>query len=147
MLEEARRRLVASPLATDPRLAEVLPVHGDFHFENVLFAQDRVAGLIDFDNATVAPRPCDLGSALAVVCQQREHEEDFLAAYESTSGLPRPDAEILRACVLLRLVNSLGFQVVALTRRRVASPEKARWWIRRLGGLLRAELRDPKAVR
>lgn len=147
LLEAARRRLVASPLAAHAQLDEILPVHGDFHFENVLFAADRVAGLLDFDNAAVTARACDLGSALAVVCQRREHEEDFLAAYEEGSGLRRPDAELLRACVRLRLVNSLGFQIVALTRRRVASPDKARWWVGRLIGLLEAELRDGEAPR
>ena len=146
VLEATRRELVASPLATDPRLADVLPVHGDFHFENVLFMEGRVAGLLDFDNANIAPRAFDVGSAMAVVCQLREHEDDFLAGYEEGSGRPRPDADLLRACVLVRLVHSLTFQVVAYARRQVRSPEKARWWIRRLIRLLRAELAAREVV-
>ncbi len=140
VLEATRRRLVATPLADDPRLAAALPVHGDVHFENVLFAGGRVAGLLDFDNAAVSSRAFDIGSTLAVVCQEREHEEEFLAAFEAAGGGPRPDPEVLRACVLLRLANSLSFQIVAYTRRQVRSPEKARWWLRRLIRLLASEL-------
>ncbi|MDY0108475.1 MAG: phosphotransferase [Candidatus Krumholzibacteria bacterium] len=140
LLREVRRRLAASPAAADPSLADVLPVHGDFHFENVLFDGGRVSGLIDFDNATVAPRAYDLGSAMAVICQEREHEDDFLAAYTDGGGGSLPARDLLRTCVLLRLFTSLSFQMVAYTRRQIRSPEKSRWWIRRLIRLLTFEV-------
>jgi Ser/Thr protein kinase RdoA (MazF antagonist) len=140
LLKNARHRLASSPLIKHPHLADILPVHGDFHFDNILFLDGQVAAILDFDNALLAPRAYDLGSSMAVICQEREHEDDFLTAYEAAGGSPLPDRDLLRACALSRLVNSLSFQIVGYTRRHVRSPRKARRWIRRLIRLLCVEL-------
>ena len=75
-----------------------------------------------------------------MICPGRRHEEAFLDAYEAAGGLPRPDADLLRACVLMRLVGSLTHQASAYARRQVASPDYARQWIRRLVDALAEEL-------
>ncbi len=144
LLTEARRRLIASPLADDPRLAELHPVHGDVHFDNLLFVDGRIAGLVDFDNASLTPMAIDLGSAAAVVCAEREHEDEFLAAYAEAArgGVATAhalDPEVLRASVLLRVVRSLLYQIPLYTSRTVRLPEKSRWWIERLIRMLEIE--------
>jgi Ser/Thr protein kinase RdoA (MazF antagonist) len=138
----ARERLQACGMASDPRTQELIPVHGDIHFENILFDGHRLSAIVDFDSAMVASRALDVGIAMAVICEQREDEAAFLAGYEAGYGRARPDADVLRAGVQLRLVRSLSYQIIEYTHRRATSPEQARWWMRRLMKSLEHERRE-----
>ena len=140
LLARAHERLAVIKPAADPRLAPSLAVHNDFHFENVLFHGDAPVAVLDCDNALVGSRAYDIGSSMAVICAGREHEDEFLAAFEAAGGGPRPDADLLRACVLRRLTASLGSQVVAYTRGHGPGREMTRAWLRRLVAMLEAEL-------
>lgn len=138
-LESARQHLMASSLASAPQLADLHPVHGDFHFDNVLFEGERITGLIDFGNAGLTPALFDVGSTMAVVCSEREHEDEFVAAYLQGPGRHSIDPEILRTSALLRIVKSLLYQIPLYTNRRVRLHAKARQWITRLLRMLEIE--------
>jgi Ser/Thr protein kinase RdoA (MazF antagonist) len=140
LLTRAHERLAIMEPAADPRLVPSLAVHNDFHFENVLFAGDRPVAVLDCDNALVGSRAYDIGSSMAVICAGREHEDEFLTAFETGGGGPRPDADLLRACVLRRLTASLGTQVVAYTRGHGPGRAMTRAWLRRLVAMMEAEL-------
>jgi Ser/Thr protein kinase RdoA (MazF antagonist) len=138
----AREQLQASGMASDPRTQELIPVHGDINFENILFDGPRLSAIVDFDNALVSSRALDVGTAMAVICEQRADEAAFLAGYEAGYGGARPEADVLRAGVQLRLVRSLSYQIIEYTHRRATSPEQARWWMRRLMRSLEHEHRE-----
>ena len=140
MMQTAREMLLRSGLGADPRLAIELPAHGDIHFQNVLFESGAVSAVIDFDNAAMVPQAYDLGSTMAVVCGEREHEDDFLEAYSAGAGNAVVDQRLLRRCVLLRVVKSLAFQISRYTGRGGHSPDQARHFIRQLIRTLETEL-------
>ena len=142
LMKFGRDKLIRSPLAYDNRFAELLPVHGDVHFDNILMQSGRITGLVDFDNACVCPRAFDLGSTLAVACADREHEQDFLEAYADNSGGVRYDDELIRACVMLRAVRSMAFQITRYTGRNTGSPipDDTRLFIRQLIRTMEIEL-------
>ena len=74
-------------------------IHGDLHYENVLFAGGR-AGAIDFDDCGYGPYAYDL----AVTISELEHlprEKELRAALLDGYGTPVPDA-VLDAIVAFR---------------------------------------------
>lgn len=141
LLRAARSRLVRSGAVLDSRYSVLLPVHGDIQFENLLFENDRISAVIDFDNAMVRSQAYDLGSTMAVVCAQREHEEDFLRAYVEHAGDSIVDSQLLRECVLLRNTKSLLNQISHyLGKKSAVSPEKLRSFMRQYICSLEIEL-------
>jgi thiamine kinase-like enzyme len=119
---------------------EQIASHGDWNYENILFKEGEISCLIDFDNARIVPRAYDVGSALAAVCFCGEHEEEFLAAYELSSGLHRPSMEVIRTCVITRILNSLLWQLVNFPGLMKNQKEKSEWWMLQLCQALEREL-------
>ena len=119
---------------------DLIASHGDWNHENLLFRDSQISCLIDFDNARIVPRAYDIGSALATVCFCGEHEEEFLSAYELSSGLKRPNPEVIRVCVLTRILNSLSWQLVNFPKLRGNQKEKSEWWMLQLCQALESEL-------
>lgn len=60
LYREAAQRGMASGFAG----TFVHPIHGDYHPGNLLFADNRVAAIVDFDAARVEPRAAEIANAL-----------------------------------------------------------------------------------
>lgn len=103
-----------------PRLAE-LPtafIHGDLNGENLLVAGGKLVGLLDFGDALVNPRVCELAIALAYALQ-RQHDplaaaSAVVAGYESEHLLSPVERYVLLPLVCTRLAASLS---IAAERR------------------------------
>ena len=92
----------------EPILLEDLPtgfIHGDIHEYNLLVDDDgQIAGLIDWEEATVDALALDLASAVRWLCvtngQLRQaHVDALLVAYASVRPLPFPNLDTLTALV------------------------------------------------
>jgi len=137
-------RRLSHCLGSAESLAEPQPgpmIHGDFRGQNVLFSGDRVAGVLDFDNAEPAPRLIDLAYALvffaavlASAPMTREELESFLAAYESESPLSEREREGLPAYLRFSWVRGmlLWARIAYLDR----ASDKAAGWIAAYAGLV-----------
>ncbi len=136
LVEDAGRRRVVEEAfrlwaGVQPYLA-ALPqglIHGDLNDENVLVAEDRVAGLLDFGDALYNPVVCDLAIALAYLLLD---EPDPLAAgtqvvagYHAVRPLSSAEAEVLFPLVCGRLAVSL----VTAAERRCIDPDRAAWFV------------------
>ncbi|MEZ6242005.1 MAG: phosphotransferase [Phycisphaerales bacterium] len=66
-------------------------IHGDWHPGNTLFAEGRLVGVVDFDNARLAPSPTDLAQGLLQFSLVRGGGEP------PDRWTPEPDDERLRA--------------------------------------------------
>lgn len=103
-----------------PRLAE-LPtafIHGDVNNENLLVADGQLVGLLDFGDALVNPRICELAIALAYALQ-RQHDPlaaaaAVVAGYETEHPLSPAERDVLLPLVCTRLASSLS---IAAERR------------------------------
>ena len=109
-------------------------VHGDFRAQNVLFDRDRVAAVLDFDAATVAPRLVDLAYALvffqAVIAQpplSRDQATVLLDAHEQVNPLTDPERALLPAAVRFSWMRGmlLWARIAYLDR----ASDKAQGWI------------------
>lgn len=109
-------------------------IHGDIHRENLLFFNDQVVALLDFDQVTWDARIVDIADALVAFATGKGHQhlawgvfqgpldeqlaQEFLAAYHSISPLSHMEIELLPTVVeLLWLQGELG--------RVVSTPEGA----------------------
>jgi aminoglycoside phosphotransferase (APT) family kinase protein len=110
----------------------LVPGHGDPNWENVLFAQDHVAAVLDFQNVTVAPRIFDVGAAALVfsgpdpVARQR-----FMAAYTEATGWTPPPA-VLRVAMLQKALQSITFQASMMHTYNTEHRALAQAWVRYL---------------
>ena len=52
-------------------------IHGDIQLENVLFHNDRVSGIVDFDNVNFSLRELDLMFALFSLCRVGTNDDSF----------------------------------------------------------------------
>jgi len=77
MLEDAVQSMESLGWSNLP----LVPVHGDYHQFNCRFEQDRVVGIVDFDNARFEPRLYDVAHALVEILGlewRHECDEDRL---------------------------------------------------------------------
>ena len=113
-------------------------IHGDFRGQNVLFADDSVAAVLDFDSAAFAPRLVDLAYALvffqAVLAagpMTREETDAFLTAYEDVCPLSRAEKELLPS--FLRFSWLRGMLLWARIAYLDKASEKSEGWITAYG--------------
>lgn len=65
-------------------------IHRDFHPGNVLWRQQRCAGIVDWVNACSGPAGCDVATCYGNLVGWAGHRvaDDFVAAYETLTGEP-----------------------------------------------------------
>jgi homoserine kinase type II len=115
---DVRARLAALDYAALPPAV----VHGDFKRPNLLFAGDRLAGIVDFDHACRERRAVDLALGVSHLARGAGKRavvdpalaQTFAAAYERVAPL---DAEERAALPVLVLAE--GCRAVADRRRRL----------------------------
>lgn len=108
-LSERLDALVRLVAATAPELTGAVPSHGDFHAGQLLIDGDG-AGLIDFDEACLAPPAFDLGSYAARMVRGEEGDLDSasraLDVLAGCYGRPEPGLRWSFATSILRRANS-----------------------------------------
>jgi aminoglycoside phosphotransferase (APT) family kinase protein len=79
VIDGAARMIAHCAPALDDPSAWVL-VHGDLHFENILWADGRISAVLDFEFARRGPRDLDLATLLRFCAEPRLHVADDYAA-------------------------------------------------------------------
>lgn len=79
VIDGAARMVAACTPALDNPSAWVL-VHGDLHFENILWSDGRLTAMLDFEFARRGPRDLDLATLLRFCADPRLHVADDYAA-------------------------------------------------------------------
>ena len=133
--DQVRRRLLEWSFlqyAAAATALESLPhsyIYGDANDENVLVADDRVSGLIDFGDSLWNPTVCELAIALAYAMLD-EHDPlsrgaEVVAGYHAERPLSAEELRVLAPLVLGRL------SVTAATTayRRTIDPDRAAWFV------------------
>jgi len=129
LLPAARRRRVEHAFADwetiDWTLLRHGVIHGDANDYNVLVAEDRMSGLLDFGDMVYSAIVCDLAIALAYAML---HEKEplraaaqVIRAYHCRNALTEPEQQALYPLVLARLAVS----VCISAHNRVRNPDDA----------------------
>lgn len=108
-LGEYARELYNFPYYNYPSLEDLIPTHDDIHWNNILFENNNLVGLLDFDNADICPREWDIGQTVAMifVCDCNiDHIQKFLQIYYEFSGY-KPDVSILPTIMQLKYLRTL----------------------------------------
>ncbi len=114
-----------------PRLAG-LPralIHGDVNDENLLVANERILGLLDFGDCLHNPRVCELAIALAYamldVTDPLRCGAETVAAYHEELPLSKDELSVLFPLICGRLAVSIA---VSTERRRI-DPDHPNWFV------------------
>jgi Ser/Thr protein kinase RdoA (MazF antagonist) len=94
-------------------LPSLIATHGDFHGLNILFEQDEVKALLDFDNVDFRPRLYDIAHAILMLCRLERGSyqirplwaQKFLEAYEDS--LTQDEFKMLPAMIFLSKIPSV----------------------------------------
>lgn len=118
-IEALRERLLAA-LPQDLRIG---CVHGDFHLGNIIFGEDHVAALVDWELAFIGPVLLDLGwicfyadpQSFTGALSERARRfgltpEEMIEAYRSRSAYPAPDEQV----AWFRAFSAYRFGVISL---------------------------------
>jgi Ser/Thr protein kinase RdoA (MazF antagonist) len=140
------------------------PIHGDWQTNNLLFAGDRVAGIIDFHQADVAPRVLDLATAVERNClfwnrisagddgaHDLRHAALLIGAYARVAPLAPAEAaafaDVLAACQFEYGISFLDYYWGVEADRAKADWAwttfvlgHARWWASAAGRRVHAEV-------
>jgi len=96
---------------------EVLPIHGDFSYDNLIWRENKVLGIIDFDGVIIMPREVDLARAIYDNCPisriyPEENIRNFLKAYQRVCPLGTEEKANLFSGLLLRSAESFRFAAI-----------------------------------
>jgi 4-aminobutyrate aminotransferase-like enzyme/aminoglycoside phosphotransferase (APT) family kinase protein len=104
-------------------------IHGDLNDENLLVADGRVTGLLDFGDCLVNPTVCELAITLAYVFLDEPDPlaagSEVVASYHRERPLSPLELEILFPLICGRLAVSLS---IATERRRI-DPDHPFWFV------------------
>jgi aminoglycoside phosphotransferase (APT) family kinase protein len=126
-------RMEAHPILVDafawlrahaPAAERVCIVHGDLRFGNILYEEDRLSGLLDWEMAHLGD-PCeDLAWAYRPLWAPRPEPsfESFVAAYERVASLPLPAFNLY----YYRLFSEVKHAVISLTGARAFAAGRTR---------------------
>lgn len=111
-------RLTDEALAFYLSLEQQLPhsiLHGDLYFDNTLFHQNELVGMLDFEQAGFGPCLFDIGVSLSGTCLKDQKLDEqlvksFLTGYISQRRLTQTEIELIGQQVLC------GFYSIALWR-------------------------------
>jgi len=99
-------------------------LHGDFNAGNIVFVNDKVSGVYDFEHAAFGPNTYDLGYALAHYSfgfyrdRTREVMNFFMKGYGEIQ-----DKEILEPCIKISILK----RAVDVIRHKEKYPEREFW--------------------
>jgi len=86
--------------------------HNDLHPENVLIKNNKIVGIIDFDNLTPAPRVFDVSRTMTEFCLKEnwngvneKKAKKFIKEYEKINKLTKEEKELL---ILIRISYQPG---------------------------------------
>lgn len=96
------------------RTSDLIIVHNDINWENLIFDEDfDLRALIDFDNAVLGLRAFEVGSAAVVLGGADPKRRDALVgSYVDATGMP-VDVELVDLAMVLRCVRSLAWSINA----------------------------------
>lgn len=104
-------------------------IHGDINDDNVLVAEDRVAGMLDFGDCLENPVICDLAIALAYhTLDEKDPLEAgavMVGAYHRVRPLSREELTLLFPLMCTRLAVS----VIISAQRRLIDPHRESWFV------------------
>lgn len=109
----------------DHAVREVLPalaklptqvIHNDGNDNNIIVANDRVIGLIDFGDAIIAPRICGLAVACAYVIDNSDdpmrNAIEVVRGYHQETPLNATEIELLEKLITLRVATSITMAAI-----------------------------------
>lgn len=103
-------------------------IHGDMNPENILVKDDRVTGLVDFGDACLNPRVCELAICLTYIMMDRDDPMDAAAivtrAYAEELPLSDDELSALVPLICGRLASSIAIS----TTRRTIDPDNPNWF-------------------
>lgn len=86
---------------------KTLPVHADFHQNNVLFKEDRLVGVLDFDNVSWSLKSKDLANCMKSVCKADKSQEldpkkikAFLQEYRKHNSLTDKEIRMIKPLMI-----------------------------------------------
>ena len=104
-------------------------IHGDVNDDNVLVADGKISGLLDFGDCLDNPAICDLAIALAYHLLDEEDPLEagaaIVAAYHEVRPLTVPELTVLFPLICARLVVS----VTISAERRLVDPDRSAWFV------------------
>jgi Ser/Thr protein kinase RdoA (MazF antagonist) len=108
---------------------DVIVVHNDINWENLILDESgRLRALLDFDNATVAPRAFEIGAAAVVLAGPDCGRVDaFVEACIEASGLEADRAHV-KLGMHLKCVRSISWSINAYLSGQVGNAEFVASW-------------------
>lgn len=113
-------------------LLESLPkslIHGDINDDNVLVADGKIAGILDFGDCLENPTVCDLAIALAYHTLDEgnplEAAATIIGSYHRTRPLSMDEMTVIFPLMCARLAVS----VIISTQRRKIDPDREGWFV------------------
>jgi homoserine kinase type II len=97
----------------------LMPIHGDFHRDNLLFTRGALSGLLDFDLARLDARAADIGITLASDCRVPPAYNDidveaarvFLVGYDAESQLGEDERRLIVPLAKAYLLWLIAFRL------------------------------------
>ena len=113
-------------------LLESLPrslIHGDINDDNVLVADNRIAGILDFGDCLDNPTVCELAIALAYNTLDEDNPLDaaatIIAAYHRVRALSLDEIAVIFPLMCARLAVS----VIVSAQRKKIDPGREDWFV------------------
>ncbi len=103
---------------------KVLPIHGDFSYDNMIWTRNKVKGIIDFDGVVMKPREVDLVRSIYDNCAtlegySEESIRNFLGAYQQVTPLETEEKANLFSGLLLRASESFRFAAIGNSKMNI----------------------------
>ena len=95
-------------------VGDVIVTHGDFTLQNVIFDDDKITGIIDFDNIRVNPKIGDISWSIMGTCFDgnsfnSERATTFLKEYLKSQDLSNEEKSLLKPSIKLDLIFLFKF--------------------------------------
>ncbi len=104
-------------------------IHGDINDDNVLVADGKIAGILDFGDCLENPTVCDLAIALAYHTLDEENPlkaaSTIISAYHKQRPLSLDEITVLFPLMCARLAVS----VIISSQRRKIDPDRESWFV------------------
>lgn len=104
-------------------------IHGDLNDDNLLVAEGKLNGVLDFGDTLYNPLICDLAIALAYILLDEPDPwrsgAQVVAGYHAIRRLSAAEIELLYPLICARL----GVSLVIATKRRLLDPQRTAWFV------------------
>lgn len=83
----------------------ILPVHADFHQSNIIFEENKVVGIIDFDNVEWSLKHKDIANSMKSVCRTKDKMDNkkisiYLREYRKHNKLTKKEMEMIKPLMI-----------------------------------------------